>query len=49
VDQIYLFKCTDRWLRPVSMEMKRVELELLRTIGFSRKNLIYGFPVEMTE
>jgi len=49
VDQIYLFKYRDRWLRPVSMVMKRVELELLRATGFLRKTLIYGFPVEMPE
>jgi hypothetical protein len=49
VDQIYLFKYTDRWLRPVGMEMKRMELELLRAIGFLRKTLTYGFPVDMPE
>lgn len=49
MDPIYLFKYTDSLLRPVSMEMKRVELELLRSIGFLRTKLIYVFPVEMTE
>jgi hypothetical protein len=39
----------ERWLRPVNMVMKRVELELLRATGFLRKTLIYGFPVEMPE
>jgi len=49
VDLIYLFKYRDRRLTPVSVVMKRVELELLRPIGFLRKTLIYGFPVEMPE
>jgi hypothetical protein len=39
----------DRWLRPVSMKMKCVELEMLRAIGLLRTKLIYGFSVEMTE
>ena len=46
---IYLFKYKDSWLTPVSMVMKRVELELLRAIGFLWKTLMYGFPVEMPE
>ena len=48
-DQIHLFKYGDRCLRPVSMEMNCVEPELLRAIGFLRKTLINGIPVEMPE